>query len=70
LYLSSKPARPGQFLTGNPGFAPRHVNRSSGVVCMQMCEHDLAHISGGDPESPELGAELLIGVDGERTARR
>jgi hypothetical protein len=30
-----------------------------------MCQYDLAHISGGDPQGHELGTNLFIGVDGE-----
>jgi hypothetical protein len=41
------------------------MNQSSGVVCMEMSQYDLTHISGGNPEGPELGTNLFLGVDGE-----
>jgi len=35
------------------------------MIGMEMCQHHVAHFSGGNPENSKLGTNLFAGMDGK-----
>src|ERR1700733_3788990 len=49
-----------EFLFGHPRTHVGQVSQSSGVIRVEVCQHDMPDISGCDPQLPQLGANFVI----------
>ena len=63
LNFSAPPACPLQFALRDPELASRQVNQSAGMVRVEMCKHNLLHVSGPYTEISQLETNFFIRVN-------